>query len=150
MYATTAFIARNDAIFYQQRQWLLQQSAIKAVRNKQKYSVNVVLSDIRLWSMEYQIRAPCTKWMWRGTHASGACLVFFIEIAWNYCIALQCSSCILYFVHQLNKLLFWKSVFLSDNDMLALLALQIDFTQVSCLYDVTSRELSTSKTKHSV
>jgi len=30
MYATTAFIARNDAIFYQQRQWLLQQSAIKA------------------------------------------------------------------------------------------------------------------------
>jgi len=22
MYATTAFIARNDAIFYQQRQWL--------------------------------------------------------------------------------------------------------------------------------
>lgn len=56
-----------------------------------------------------------------------------------------------HFVNQ-RKLLFWKSMFLSENDVLASLSrlTSCRFLATGSLYNVTSRELSTSKIKHSV
>ena len=56
-----------------------------------------------------------------------------------------------HFVHQC-KLLFWKSMFLSENDVLASLSRLTSrrFLATGSLYNVTSCELSISKIKHSV
>jgi len=96
------------------------------------------------------IGAPCTKWMWCGMHASGAFLAVSVEKAWSHCSSFAVH--VSHFVHQ-RKLLFWKSMFLSKNVVLASrsrLTSSCRFLATGSLYNVTSRELSTSKIKPSV
>jgi len=90
-----------------------------------------------------------------------------MNVAWNACfrrifggfyresvkpLQFFCGVLIVsHFVHQ-RKLLVWKSTFLSENDVLASLSrlTACRFLSTGSLYNVTSRELSTSKIKHSV
>ena len=78
---------------------------------------------------------------------TGTCLSSRKDSGIIFCGVLPVS----HFVHQ-RKLLFWKSMFLSENDVLVSLSrlTACRFLSTGSLYNVTSRELSTSKIKHSV
>ena len=96
------------------------------------------------------VRVPSTNLMWRGMHASDAYSMDFIESVkplQYFCGVLPVS----YFVHQ-RKLLFWKSLFLSENAILASLSRLTahNFVAVGSLYGVSSIKLSVSAIKHSI
>ena len=68
-----------------------QSNEMVAVHLAKTYCLPSLTYGCEVWNIN-RSTLQCTKWMWRGMHASGAFLAVFTEKVWSHCSSFAVSS----------------------------------------------------------